>query len=906
MQRNKMLSWLKRKASNSDRKLSDAGTDVEFIEPSTEDTFNSTGSAEPVHRQVDGGFSSRRTSSVSSAETLNARSRYLHKGIIPPTLEHMADNPMVASNGSSLTSTHRRRKASMSISSTGSGGSPTHKSSTSGDTSENFPGSNADTIRLENRTASGTSLKKDRRNSPKAISVQMRTSSGTTLKKMEEGSSTDSFKNFEGSKEKSPNLLSGAPNLRAPNSAAALVRKYPCALGGSYMGLPSQIILQFLSIDDWKALLQVSKKAACGMLFEFLDPCPTPQSVINASAFTSQCVSWIREIQSAPTKGEKRKYVPIQLLRIHCVSLCCRRGDVGEAKSLLQLQTPNPVGLRFEASPDEHLFAPLLQAARLERKAQVAHEVLQVMKGRHCQADIRFWNSLLAALSSNIAFYKHIPDAIEEMDRTGVKADATTCKLLLQVITAFHTDIPREQRASSTFLAAKRTAKYCSRKLQEVLPKRSQPSVRKKDTEDAKTRRYSTMYGTNAADEDHPSDSKENGSVDEGATQICYINDVPHTVVYTVNPMVKANVDCRETDDVEDEEKLFSTYFQSPWFDSSGVPSYRPLSTIEAVTYGETADEDDDADNSAATQSPLREAANSLENAYFLLPSGIVDSDEVARCPVTPERSVEDAYTSDSVSVQTTTTTTSEFKPINVDNDASLPASVQKIVESAKMSLPSRRNEGLLPTPTVNAAYSNSARRSSYITPQPIEKPEQAHRWSKVSNRSVSSFGTSSRTIQENPREDDDTVAGNCSEYSDPSGRRLSSFSSSHMSTDWIQSSQRSITSYRSSATCSEHDSVDGAMSLHSQASNPRVYDPSFLAQSYSYRSTDGNGFNWMDQRVQNPAVAVAQRTGGLLPPPSPSHRNSMLSPGCPDNQFGPKRSQQSRRRRVSVRNSVY
>lgn len=178
-------------------------------------------------------------------------------------------------------------------------------------------------------------------------------------------------------------------------------------------------------------------QAACGNFFEFLDGCPTPQSVIHPGAFTSQCVSWIREIQSASTKGDKKKHASIHLLRMHCVTLCCRRGDVGEAKSLLQLQTPNPVGLRYEGSPDEQLFAPLLQAARLEKKAQVACEILQVMKGRHCRADIKFWNSLLTALSSNISFFKHIPDAIEEMERTKVTPDATTCKVLLQVVTAF-------------------------------------------------------------------------------------------------------------------------------------------------------------------------------------------------------------------------------------------------------------------------------------------------------------------------------------------------------------------------------------------------------------------------------------------------------------------------------------
>ena len=178
------------------------------------------------------------------------------------------------------------------------------------------------------------------------------------------------------------------------------------------------------------------RQGASGRLFEFLDPVPTPQSVINASAFVTQCTSWVREIRSENNKNPERQHVPIDVLRLHCVSLCSLRGDVGEAKSMLQLETSHPVGFERDGTPDEALVAPLLKAARIEQNAEVAYDVFQAVKNRSCETDICLWNSILAAFSSNIAFFKYLPDALEEMDREGFEPDDNTCKIMCQVLTS--------------------------------------------------------------------------------------------------------------------------------------------------------------------------------------------------------------------------------------------------------------------------------------------------------------------------------------------------------------------------------------------------------------------------------------------------------------------------------------
>ena len=387
------------------------------------------------------------------------------------------------------------------------------------------------------------------------------------------------------------------------------------------------------------------------------------------------------------------------------------------------------------------------------------------------------------------------------------------------------------------------------------------------------------------------SDTKEEGRADEDS-ETCY-SSVPHTVFCTLNPMVvvhNGDYQERENDEADiDGHQFFSTYFQSPWLESSTVSAYRPLSILNQM-------ESESAYNKGYDDIGQL-APSSSENAYFVLPSGIVDADvDCSPNNMLPSTTVNTTEVSSSSFCSAASTSANastgnhnmhtsavEFKPLHVNTCNSLSESVQRIVESTKMSLPARRNEGLLPTPSTT--YSNPL-SNTYCVPTVGESPEEAHRCSRSSMQSrysgVSQSGMDPQlyAAKANSSESDSLGSDCWYEYGDPHRRRLSNFSTSYMSSSWRSSSERSIASFRSSAACSEQDSYDGRASFYSQSSNPRVLSST-------------NNPNWEGPAVHNPAVPYA--AGGLLRPPKPGQRK----PSAPPTKAKPRQMQHAGIRRT-------
>lgn len=334
MQKNKskMLSWLRRKpASFGDRKEIESDG-REFIEEEMEG--KGSGEPEAIHRELsllEKHFSRKRTTSLSSSDTHSSLTKkYVHTMGMTPTLQNMADNPMIGSPTFHSERNHSNAKQIQLGNRTTSSSSLKSGESKKTERSEGHP-SDAEQIRLGSRTSSGTSLKGEKKtersdghpSDAEQIRLGNRTSSGTSLKKGEKkktersedpsnaemielGNRTASGTSLKkGGKQKiertsshrrsatrrrSPSadksktkLLSrkgdigptspAGASLRVPKSTGALLRKYPCPIGGQYFTLPSQLILQFLTIEDWKCVLKASREVSIQGKLSLIEVC---------------------------------------------------------------------------------------------------------------------------------------------------------------------------------------------------------------------------------------------------------------------------------------------------------------------------------------------------------------------------------------------------------------------------------------------------------------------------------------------------------------------------------------------------------------------------------------------------------------------------------------------------------